>query len=325
MPVRCTQNPTAGEEWRRDWHPERFAPPASESSILVVGGGPAGLECATTLARRGYTVTIADSAPEFGGRLRFETALPGLKTWGRVADWRLGQLRGRPNVNMYPGSMLSADDILGLEHRHVVIATGARWTKMLFSTLEFPVGELDGPAVYTPDDLAGGVVPQGPVVVFDFDNYYLAGAIAEHLAGSAGDVTYVTPAGNASAWTFMTNELPLVHRALLKAGVAIHTLHRVTAFDGDSVTIADVYGGGEKHIVCRSLVIVGMRVPCDELYRTLIERGGELENAGIAAVTRVGDALAPGAIVHAVHSGHRYAREFDSEPRAVPYARDYPI
>src|SRR6202451_1711520 len=193
VPVRCTQNPTAGEEWRRGWHPERFAPPASDSSILIVGGGPAGLECATTLARRGYTVTIADSASEFGGRLRFETRLPGLKAWGRVVDGRLGQLRDRPNVSMYPGSALGVDDILGLEHRHVVIATGARWTKMLFSTLEFPAEELAGPAVYTPDDLAAGIVPQGPVVVFDFDNYYLAGAIAEQLAKSAGGVTYVTP------------------------------------------------------------------------------------------------------------------------------------
>jgi dimethylamine/trimethylamine dehydrogenase len=325
VPVRCTQNPTAGEEWRRDWHPERFAPPASDASVLLVGGGPAGLECATTLARRGYTVTIADSANEFGGRLRYETALPGLKTWGRVADWRLGQLRGRPTVSMYPGSALGVDDILGLEHGHIVIATGARWTKMLFSTLEFPAGELEGPAVYTPDDLAAGVVPQSPVVIFDFDNYYLAGAIAQRLADSGGAVTYVTPAGNASAWTFMTNELPLVHRALVKANVSIHTLHRVTDFDGDAVTIADVYSGTEKRIVCRSLVIVGVRVPRDDLYRALIARGSEFESAGIAGVTCIGDALAPGAIVHAVHSGHRFAREFDTEPHTTPYTRDFPI
>src|SRR5260221_13066668 len=103
---------------------------------------------------------------------------------------------------------------------------------MLFSTLEFPVGELDGPAVYTPDDLAAGVVPQGPVVVFDFDNYYLAGAIALQLAASVADMAYVTTAGNASAWTFMTNELPLVHRALGKAGVPIHTPPRETWFRG---------------------------------------------------------------------------------------------
>jgi dimethylamine/trimethylamine dehydrogenase len=196
---------------------------------------------------------------------------------------------------------------------------------MLFSTLEFPVGELDGPAVYTPDDLAAGVLPPGPVVVFDFDNYYLAGAIAEQLAKSVGDVTYVTPAGNASAWTFMTNELPLVHRALVKAQVPIHTLQRVTAFDGDAVTIADVYSGADKRLPCRSLVIVGVRVPRDELYQTLAARGSDLENAGIAAVSCIGDALAPGAIVHAVHSGHRYAREFDSAPTSAPYARDFPI
>jgi dimethylamine/trimethylamine dehydrogenase len=217
------------------------------------------------------------------------------------------------------------DDILGLEHRHVVIATGARWTKMQFSTLEFPVGELDGPAVYTPDDLAAGVVPQGPIVVFDFDNYYLAGAIAEQLAKSVGNVTYVTPAGNASAWTFMTNELPLVHRALVTAGVAILTLQRVAAFDGESVTIADVYSGTEKRLACRSLVIVGVRAPRDDLYQALTDRQAELDLAGIASVTRIGDALAPGAIVHAVHSGHRYAREFDAPPRAAPYTRDFPL
>jgi dimethylamine/trimethylamine dehydrogenase len=325
VPVRCTQNPTAGEEWRRDWHPEVFVPAASEASILIVGAGPAGLDCAVTLARRGYQVTLADAAAEFGGRLRFERRLPGLSAWGRVVDWRLGQLRERPNVNLYPGSELAVDDILGLEHEHVVVATGARWTRMLFSTLEFPVGELSGPAVYTPDDIAAGVVPQGPVVVFDFDNYYMAGAIAEQLARQSLGVTYVTTAGNASAWTFMTNELPLVHRALTKAGVPIHTLKRVTAFDGDSVTIADVYTGTESRIACKSLVLVGIRKPNDDLYNALSERTADLDEAGISTVTRIGDCLAPGAIVHAVHSGHRYARELESARDGAPYTRDFPV
>jgi len=325
VPVRCTQNPTAGEEWRRGWHPERFERPKSPSSVLIVGGGPAGLECAVTLARRGYQVTLADAAKEFGGRLAFETRLPGLATWGRVVDWRLGQLRERTNVSLYPGSELKPEDILDLEHGHVVLATGARWTKMLFSTLEFPVGEMDSPGVYTPDDLAAGIAPPGPVVVFDFDNYYLAGAVAEQLAIEVGEVSYVTTAGNASAWTFMTNELPLVHRALGNAGVPIHTLHRVTAFDGATLTLADVYSGKEKGLACRSLVIVGMRKPRDELYHALLSRESELKDAGIASVARIGDSLAPGAIVHAVHGGHRYAREFDSENAEPPYARDFPI
>ena len=325
VPVRCTQNPTAGEEWRRGWHPERFEPPADESKVLIVGAGPAGLECAVTLARRGYQVTIADSAEEFGGRLRFETGLPGLKTWGRVVDWRMGQLRERANVSMYPSSTLIVDDIVGLEHEHVVVATGARWTKMLFSTLEFPVGELDGPAVFTPDDIAAGVVPEGPVVVFDFDNYYMGGVLAEHLAKLGRQVSYVTTGGQASSWTLMTNELPLIHRALAKANVPIHTLQRVIAFDGEKLELAEIFSGVTRSMECKSLVIVGVRKPRDTLYQELDAHSEDLKDAGIASITRIGDAHAPGAIVHAVHSGHKYARELGATLVGLPYQRDFQV
>jgi dimethylamine/trimethylamine dehydrogenase len=248
-----------------------------------------------------------------------------------VVDWRLGQLKGRANVSLYPGSTLSADDILGLEHPHVVIATGARWTRMLYGTIEFPIDELTGANVYTPDDLAAGTLPAGPVVVFDFDNYYLAGAIAEGLALKVGEVSYVTTAGSASAWTIMTNELPLIHRALARAGVPVHTLQRVTGFDGARLALADVFTGRASTLPCRSLVIVGMRTPDDGLYQALSARSGEFDRAGIASLRRIGDCLAPGAIVHAVHSGHKLAREFEPVPRTAagrletsPYQRDFP-
>src|ERR1700691_1456682 len=266
VPVRCTQNPTAGEEWRRDWHPERFAPPASDSSILIVGGGPAGLECAVTLARRGYAVTLADADAKFGGRLRFETRLPGLATWGRVRDWRLGQLQQLANANLYPGNTVSEDDILEFEHRHVVIATGARCTRMLYAPSEIPIGHLNAENVYTPDDIAAGCSPDGPVLVFDFDNYYMGGLLAEYLAPTVGSVRYATPAGHASAWTIQTNEQPLVHRALHKAGVPIHTVGGVSAFDGGEVVLANLFNGVETRLPCRSLVIVGLRLPNDALY-----------------------------------------------------------
>ena len=59
-PLRCTQNPTMGEEWRRGWHPEVIAPAKSEATVLIVGAGPAGLEAALSLGRRGYRVTLAE-------------------------------------------------------------------------------------------------------------------------------------------------------------------------------------------------------------------------------------------------------------------------
>ena len=324
VPVRCTQNATAGEEWRKNWHPEVFSKPGSDDQILIVGGGPAGLEAGLIAARRGYQVTIADRAAEFGGRLIYETSLPGLNTWGRVRDYRLYALQQMGNVNLYNNSELGADDILGLGHQRVAIATGSAWTKSLYSSLEIPVGELDDPSVYTPDDLAAGVKPEGPVLVFDFDNYYLGGVVAESLAQQGSPVTYATPAGHASAWTIMTNELPFVHQALHKHGVAVHTQTLLESFDGNQATIKDIFTGEAQSLNVNSVVIVGLRLPTDNLYHELMARPDDLEAAGIKSLERIGDALAAGALVHAVYSGHAYARQLDVLQDEL-YLRDIPV
>jgi dimethylamine/trimethylamine dehydrogenase len=325
VPVRCTQNPTIGEEWRRGWHPERIPQAGSTAAVLVVGAGPAGLECALALGRRGYEVNLAEAAEELGGRLRFETRLPGLAAWGRVLEWRRGQLQRLDNVNIYRGNRLSAEEILELAPTHVVLATGARWARLLYSPLELPAGRLEGPGVYTPDDIAAGTRLAGPVVVYDFDNYYMGSVLAEHLARGGHSVTYVTPAGHASAWTIMSNEQPQIHRALHAAGVPLHTLTRVTAFEPGEVTLANQFTNATTSLECRSLVIVGARFGDDTLHAELTARTAQLSAAGIQSVTRIGDALAPGAIVHAVYSGHRFARELDADPAALLYRRDAPL
>jgi dimethylamine/trimethylamine dehydrogenase len=325
VPVRCTQNPTIGEEWRRGWHPERIARAGSSASVLIVGAGPAGLECALSLGRRGYEVNVAEAAEDIGGRLRFETRLPGLAQWGRVLDWRRGQLEKLGNVNIYRGNRLSADEVLELGNTHVVIATGSRWARLLYSPLEIPVGLVEGPGVFTPDDIAAGAPVAGPVVVYDFDNYYMGSVLAEHLAKGGHAVSYVTPAGHASAWTIMSNEQPQIHRMLAANGIALHTLTRVTAFSPGEVTLANQFTNAEARVPCRSLVIVGARFAADALHTELAARAAELTGAGIRSVTRIGDALAPGAIVHAVYSGHRYAEELDADPAGIAHRRDAPL
>jgi dimethylamine/trimethylamine dehydrogenase len=225
---------------------------------------------------------------------------------------------------MYPGSEMTADDLLGMEHARLVIATGSRWTRFLYSSLEIPVGRLDGPAVYTPDDLAAGRLPEGPVLVYDFDNYYMGGLVAEHLAGLGLKVSYATPAGHASAWTFMTNEQPYVHRALHERNVDVATQMLLKRFDGNSARLENIFTAAAQTRDVRSVVIVGHRQPCDEVYHGLLARRGEFADAGVKSVERIGDALAPGAIVHAVYSGHQYAQQLDGDGRRG-YLRDIQV
>ena len=125
-PMRCTQNPTRGEEWRRGWHPERIAPRNTDDRVLIVGAGPAGLEAARAFGQRGYDVMLAEKSRELGGRVTREAQLPGLATWARVRDWRLGQIDKMPNVSVYRESEMTAETILETGCSLVGIATGAR-------------------------------------------------------------------------------------------------------------------------------------------------------------------------------------------------------
>ncbi len=112
VPIRCTQNPTMGEEWRRGWHPERIAAKRSDRSVLVIGGGPCGLELTRALGQRGYEVTLCDQNEQFGGRLLLESKLPGLASWHRVVDYRLQQIQRMANVQTLRGSPVTASEAL---------------------------------------------------------------------------------------------------------------------------------------------------------------------------------------------------------------------
>ena len=80
------------------------------------------------------------------------------------------------------------------------------------------------------------------------------------------------------------------------------------------VDIARVYSGSTSSIGCANVVVAGARRPDDALYHAIVERGSDRAAAGVDTVTRIGDCDAPGAIAHAVYSGHGYARALDTDP-----------
>jgi len=317
--LRCTQNPTMGEEWRRGWHPERV-PPGQGGSVLIVGAGPAGLEAAHILGKRGYSVTLADAAGEPGGRVTLESRLPGLAEWARVRDYRLTQLRSMPQVSMYLGNRLSADEVREFGADHVLIATGARWRRDgLGRWHSLAIEGLPTRGVLTPDDIMRGARPEGEVTIFDDDHYYMAPVIAVQLARAGAKVSYVTTTGSVSEWSHYTGEQERTQQQLLELGVQIRVSAAVVGFDGESVGLACVYTGREWRQRASTLVLVTSREPSDELYRELVGEEGAVPDLKIQ---RIGDCLAPALIAHAVFSGHKAARELDEAGEPAPAGRD---
>ena len=313
-PSRCTQNPTMGEEWRKGWHPEKIESKESESTILIVGAGPAGLEAAHGLGKRGYQVTLAEARGEVGGRVTRESRLPKLNEWARVRDYRLGQIQRMPNVEIYLESEMDVERIQEFGADAVALATGALWRNDgVGRSIRFPV---PGCKVLTPDDIMDGKRPDTPgsaVTIYDDDHYYMASVIAELLSSEGYRVTLATEGMCVASWTEYTLEQRHIEKRLLSAGVQILVRHQLAEVGEGWLRLTNTLTG-EVSDHEGSVVSVTARLPRDELFKTL---------KGKIPVRRIGDCFGPSIIAAAVYEGHRYAREFDTEidPDGVPFKR----
>ena len=308
---RCTQNSAFMEEWRKGWHPERTKAKGGSDSVLIVGAGPAGLEAAHILGKRGYTVTLADAAETMGGRVLRESALPGLSAWRRVADYRIGQLHKLPNVALYPASPMTPDDILAFGAQHVCIATGATWRRDAVARLHLHDIPTD-PAmpIFTPDDLMAGTLPKGRVALYDDDHFYMGSVLAELLVAKGCTVDYITPATKIAEWSENTLEQATIQRRLMELGVTLHLSKAPEAILHGSLTLGCTWTGRITPLPADAVLMVTSRLPDDTLYHATRKR--DWQGAGILSVTHIGDAAAPGPIAWATYAGRRYAEEIDA-------------
>ena len=303
-PLRCTQNPSMGEEWRRGWHPEVIRPKEEDRHILIVGAGPAGLEAARALGQRGYQVTLADKASEAGGRVAKECRLPGLSAWGRVRDWRLLQINKMPNVALYLESEMTAETVMELGADHVLSATGAEWLRDGTGRYMTSAASVTAPCeVLTPDDIVAGRRPSGKAVtLFDDDHYYMGGVLAELLAKEDYAVTLVTPASVASAYTKASLEQKAIQSRLMRLGIRIVANTALTGIASDHVALECVFTGQASRLETDTAVLVTARRPVDSLWQVLSGKG--------IPASRAGDCFGPGTIAAAVHSGRNFAESF---------------
>ena len=353
VPFICTQNATAGEEYRRGWHPEKFEPAKSDNDVLVVGAGPAGSECARVLMERGYTVHLVDTRDKVGGYVNEVATLPGLAEWSFHRDYRQTQLekllKKNKNCQLALGvKPMTADDILAYGASRVVIATGAKWstTGVNHRTHQsIPGADASLPHVLTPEQVFEGKKPVGKrVMIINYDPYYMAPSLAEKFARAGHEVTVAT-VGPLGAYMEFTLEGANMQRLIHGLGIKVLGETGCSKVEAGRVQLFNIWGEGHKRefkgsgqlprkendshewVECDTVILVTSRRSEDGLYRELKARKHEWEKNGIKDVFVIGDAEAPRIIADSTFDGHRLAREIeDVDPQhQKPYKREQKV
>jgi dimethylamine/trimethylamine dehydrogenase len=339
--IACTQNQTLGEEYRRGWHPEKFDKAEEPCSVLVVGGGIAGMECARVLGLRGYDVHLREAQSELGGHWKEVCKLPRLNEWNRVVTYRQIQLDKLKNVQVQLGvGKMTADDVLEYGADKVVIATGSHWVEDGMSAADHkPIEGADAslPHILTPDQIwAGKPIPGDKVVVLDGDGHFMAVALAELARQQGKEVTYVTDAAELAEYGNYTFDIYNNKRMFNEMGIRHILNFWPEKIEPGKITLSYVFSHGHDllppetgevprkytpnmlELEADAVILVTSRTPDNSLFKELKARKDEWEEEEIEDVFQIGDGRAPQQSINALFDAHRLAREFDSPHPQFP-------
>jgi 2,4-dienoyl-CoA reductase-like NADH-dependent reductase (Old Yellow Enzyme family) len=293
----CTVNPEVGREGTLGAAMEKSA--TTERSILVVGGGPAGMKVAEVAAKRGHRVLLAERTDELGGKLRPASELPNRASWLYLIEDLEGSLR-RHGVETRTGIDVDTEFVRNLDPDVTIVATGSHFEKSGYS-ISLPTRDgipgLGTTDVRDPLETLGSLESVGrSVLIVDEVGDHLPAGLALMLSAAGHHVEIVTTQLFGGTGMTQTNDFAFVIPELEKAGVPTHSQSLVGVIAGNDVTVQSIWGRGRPKSITAETVILNMpRRSDDSLYRQLADDG--------VAVERIGDCLAPRNVDDAIFEG----------------------
>src|SRR5262249_11337302 len=233
----------------------------SARRIVVVGGGPAGLEVARVAAERGHHIILFEASDALGGHLLLDAAIPHRHELRGIPDYYRREL-ARLGVEIRLGTPATSELVRAERPDAVVVASGSR--------AALPDVARGAATAVAADEVLSGRSLGGRVIVWDDEGRYRGPGAALRLAAGGTHVEIVTPDLHVGIKLDPSNLVPL-YRHLFEAGITLTPSHEVSAADGRPIRIKNVFTGHETERSPIDALIVAplRRLPEDALYREL--------------------------------------------------------
>ncbi len=291
LPISCVVNPEVGaeDEWKEAWATLAERP---TRRVLVVGGGPAGLQAAVAADRAGHRVTLAESSAQLGGQIAGAAKVPGRERLSLLVDDLVRDARGR-GIDLLLGVTMTLEQVLNGQWDDVIVATGS-----VPSRADLGAGVPIETTLEAASRVASGEALAGRrVVVLDEEGGWTGASLAEAYAALGAEVHLVSPTAGLSHRITTYSRLALIPR--LKAlGVRAHLMRTAQITGAGRVTLTDTLSGDTNVLEGVAIVVdAGRPTARDDLYQALDAAPGG------PRVHVVGDANSPRTALEAVYEG----------------------